>query len=381
MQRQRALVVRGIPAQRVGAPKKKKNKNKKKNKAGSNPSLPNSRAVGFAVSHGGMDYIQCVLSPRDGPMAHVPWGYPIRSRLVRTKCTGIFTSGASGCPFVSVNPWRMIASDWNPVQYSNSSYVSPSSTVLTNSLAGVIGGNSNSDYTLADLTANPTMNFRLVSAGLYASATSSLTTRAGTLFAFTEPDHASIVGLAGVSGQSLDSIQSYEGCHCQATPMDNREVHCIWGTPEQPSEAEFASYSDMKNQQDVLNTYTGSTSTTSAEFVSSDPAFAMLYHYNMIIACPDASQTTFRFECYAVFEISGKTVTGKSGGNSDPNAFSAISGYLQSSPGKHDQKGTVGDVASWAMKQSGVMDGKGNVQWATVGNYAAAAGKAIATLL
>jgi len=131
----------------------------------------------------------------------------------------------------------------------------------------------------------------------------------------------------------------------------------------------------------VLQTLTGSTLTTATEFVASDPASSMLYHYNMVIACPDAPTTTFRFEAYAVFEISGQTVVGKSGGNSDPSAFAAVSGFLQSTPGKHDQNATVGDVANWALKNSGVVDSKGNVQWSNVGSYVAAAGKVVSALL
>lgn len=306
-------------------------------------------------------------------MAPVPYGFPVRSRLVRVKCTGTCTSGAGGCPFVAVNPWRMAANDGSAVYYSTSAYVTGAGVTLDNAATGVASANSNSDYSQVSL-ASSKINYRVVSCGLYMSPTSSLTARAGSLVCFTEPSHENLVGSSanGILGKSLNQIMAYESCRVRACPMSNQEHSVLWGTPENETEVGWFDRGDYDQLNTLATGVSWGLSTGEArEFLSTLPEYQLWWNYPIIAFSPDGPQTSFRFEVYAVIEFTGGTLTGKTPGNSDPVAFAAASNYVQQSPKIADSTPVQGmsgvrNVLAFAGKSTGYFNDKGEVQWGKV---------------
>lgn len=335
------------------------------------------------ITHGGCDYIACVLNPRTGPLARVPYGFPIRSRTLRVKATGTFTSDgtiAGSVPFVAVNPWRLIASDGGGVIYSTATYQGLSSGAPDSGAAGVIVSGSNSDYTLASLN-NENIQFRLVGASLEVSATSGALTRQGSLVVFTEPGHENFVTQFGgaVVGTSYDNISSYEGNRVRAVPMSDKVERTIWGVPEKPSEAEWLSYFDLAENTSYLVT-AGLTSQQANDFAANMSETAPWYNFNMIAYALGSTTGgvggtagTFRYEVHGVFEISGRSITGKGAGVSDPVAYQAAANYIQRTPNSTQIGGDYKDVLRYLGQQLGVVTPSGDVNWKGVASTATAA--------
>lgn len=359
--------------------KRSKSKAKPKTKKGKAKQPANAKQLRAAsihdqirLTHGGYDYIACVLDPRAGPLARVPYGFPVRSRTMRVKCTGTFTcaNAASTAAWVCVNPWRLIANDTVSVVATNASYVGIDTSFMSDTSAGVSYFSSNSDYTVAALSV-PTISFRLVSAELNVSATSSLLSRQGSLYLMTEPSHENFLAQAGnlIDGVSPATVSNYEGCRVRAIPMSNQIERCIWGTPEKPGEVEWLNLGQLDDERTLL-VASGLSAQQANQFLASDMGYGPYYSNSMCAivsgGTSGTSATVCRFEVYAVFEVVGNTVTGRGPGVSDPVAFQAASNYIQRTPGSTQIGGTAKDALVYLGQQMGYVSPKGDVQYGSL---------------
>jgi hypothetical protein len=275
---------------------------------------------------------------------------------------------------VAVCPWRLVANDANGVKYSDGTYATPASSNFAAASTGVLNANSNSEYTKSSLNAEA-MVFRLVGASLEVSSQTAVLSRSGALVNFTEPAHENLLsqGAGAIVGQSADSIMSYEGCRVRAVPVSDRIEKAIWGVPEKPSEADWLSYFSIEENDSYLQTM-GLTQNEASDYIATDPSMAPWYSYNMIAFAPGSadgtSSGTYRYEVYAVFELSGRTVTGKQPGCSDPVAYQAAANWIQRTPGSTQVPSSARDALRYLGQSLGYVTPEGNVSWGAVVNTA-----------
>lgn len=345
------------------------------------------------LTHGGHDYIECVLQPRVGPLARVPYGFPVRSRTLRVKCTGTFTASpttAGATAFLVLSPWRMISNSDACVWFTTNAYTGTDTTVMDASSVGVTVASSNSDYsgTTGSLD-NTTVAFRLVAAELDVSVTSSSLSRQGSLVVFTEPSHENLLAQnsSAIPGQTPATVMNYEGCRVRAVPMGNAVERCIWGTPEKPGETEWFSYGQWADELGYL-TSAGLTVPQANAYLAGDAGYGAWYGANMCAIASggttggaSGTATVYRFEAYAVFEVVGATITGRGPGCSDPVAFQAASNYVQRTPGATQVSGSAKDALAYLAKQAGYVDQKGNIQYGALAKDAYSAVSAAASFL
>jgi hypothetical protein len=330
------------------------------------------------LTHGGHDYIECVLNPRAGPLARVPYGFPVRSRTLRVKCTGTFTAnGPTGdaTAWCAFNPWRAIANGTACVYATGSTYTGNDTVAMDIASAGIFNFSSNSDYSgIAGSLDETNVAFRLVGAELNVSTTSSSLTRQGSLFVFTEPSHENLVAQAGSSipGITPAKVMTYEGARVRAVPMGNTVERCIWGTPEKPGEVEWLSFGQLQDELGYL-VASGLSNNQANAYLSGDMGYGPWYGMNMVAICSGGctggaggTATSFRFEAYAVFEIVGQAITGRGPGVSDPIAFQAASNYIQRTPGSTQINGTAKDALTYLGQQLGYVTPKGDVQYGSL---------------
>lgn len=360
---------------------KQAKRNKKNKQPKAKPKVSKPRAAPKAptthdllrLTHGGHDYIECVLNPRVGPLAKVPYGFPVRSRSLRVKCTGTFTcsSAAGSVAWLCVNPWRMISNTSNCAIGTATGYTGTDTTPMSDASANLSSFTSNSDYSGASLSGSTTIAFRLVAAELAVSATSSMTSRQGSLFVFTEPSHENMMAQQNntIDGISPATVSNYEGCRVRAIPMGNQVERCIWGTPEKPGEVEWISKASLDDEETYLVASGLSTQQANA-YLSADMGYAPWYGNTMCAVVlggsSGTSATVCRFEAYAVFEVVGTTITGRSPGCSDPVAFQAASNFIQRTPGSTQLHGTARDALVYLGQQAGYVSKNGDVQYGSL---------------
>lgn len=380
--------------QALKAPVAVKTAQKKAKKAKGLQSQNAQHSVHDAVrlTPGGAAYIECVLNPRTGPLARVPYGFPVRSRTVRTKCIGTFTASATtaGATAMCVlNPWRMIFNDVTCAYATGSASTCVDTTLISNSAGNLDQPfTANSDYGSTSLTSN-TIAYRLVGAELGVSVVSSALSRQGSLVVMTEPSHENVLNQFSATiapNLTANILMSGEGCRVRGVPMSNAVERCVWGTPEKPGETEWLSYGQLTNELTYL-TAAGMTSSQANSYLAGDAGYGAYYGFNMIAIAPggttggaSGTATVYRFEAYAVFEIVGSTITGRGPGCSDPIAFQAASNWIQRTPGSTQVPGTARDALSYLGQQMGYVDRKGDVVWGAVGKTAASAAAYAATL-
>lgn len=325
------------------------------------------------LTHGGHDYIECVLNPRTGPLAKVPYGFPVRSRSLRTKVTGTFTcsSVAGSVAWLCVNPWRMISNSAICATATASGYTGTDTTAMSDASANLSTFSSNSDYNNTSLTGSTTIAYRLVAAELAVSATSSMTSRQGSLFVFTEPSHENLMAQQGnvIDGVTPATVSNYEGCRVRAIPMGNQIERCVWGTPEKPGEVEWISKASLDDEEAYL-VAAGLSSAQANAYLSADMGYAPWYGNTMCAVVlggsSGTSATVCRFEAYAVFEVVGTTITGRTPGCSDPVAFQAASNFIQRTPGSTQLHGTARDALVYLGQQAGYVSKNGDVQYGSL---------------
>ncbi len=380
--------------QALKAPTAAKSAQKKAKKQQGSKSQNNPHSVHDAVrlTPGGAAYIECVLNPRTGPMARVPYGFPVRSRTVRTKCIGTFTAQATtaGATAVCVlNPWRMIFNDLTSVYATGSASTMTDSSYISNSTSNCDQAFlSNSDYSSTSLDSN-TVAYRLVGAELDVSVVSSSLSRQGSLVVMTEPSHENVLNQysgAITPNMTPTALMSGEGCRVRGVPMSNAVERCIWGTPEKPGETEWISYGQLSDEVTYL-TAAGLTNAQANAYLAGDAGYSAHYGFNMIAIASggttggaSGTATVYRFEAYAVFEVVGSTITGRGPGCSDPIAFQAASNWIQRTPGSTQVPGTARDALSYLGQQMGYVKKNGDVDWGAAGQTAVKAATYVATL-
>jgi len=265
----------------------------------------------------------------------------------------------------------MISNNASCAFATSSGYTGTDTVAMSDSSANLALFTSNSDYSNASLSGSTTIAFRLVAAELAVSATSSMTSRQGSLFVFTEPSHENLLAQAAntIDGVTPVTVSNYEGCRVRAVPMGNQIERCIWGTPEKPGEVEWISKGSLDDEQAYLIA-AGLTNDQAIAYLAGDMGYAPWYSSNMCaIVLGGSSGTTAtvcRFEAYAVFEVVGTTVTGRSAGCSDPIAFQAASNYIQRTPGSTQLYGSAKDALTYLGQQSGYVSKNGDVQYGSL---------------
>jgi hypothetical protein len=170
-------------------------------------------------------------------------------------------------------------------------------------------------------------------------------------------------------GQTFDQIQSTLGTKKEPVPMDSSQKVIVWGTPETDGEAGWTSLFAVEENKSYLITM-GLTGSQANDYVANDPATQHWWMSPMIFFATGASQTSFDWNAYAVFEVKGRTITGVTGSRADPDAYSAVAGFMTSTPYKHVERHTAKDVGKWALEQTGFMTSDGNVHWGKVAETA-----------
>lgn len=284
--------------------KKKQNKQQGKQPAVRQKSSVDQRFRTFGhLSDCGRDYAKTLSNPFTGPLGCVPSTHPIMTQKVRVFTRGSFAcSKTTGTGFIICDPLNSMFNDASCVSYSINSYAA-TDLISNNLAAGVNGAFSNSPYTSAQFNEGADGNQgRVVGCGLRIRYTGTSMFNSGSIYAFHDPTHTTIVGStsANIAGELLAT-------RFQAGSRD-------WLT---------VLYSPVYEDDYTL--------IDPAAVASSAAANVERWYMGFLItgAQLDPNFATYDYEMYTVFEAQGRNVRGMTKAHSDPLGLSAVVNVAQ----------------------------------------------------
>jgi hypothetical protein len=280
----------------------KRNANKRQAKQ-----IVNARIPGTTVAQCTKSYVRALTNPftnfRELPC--IPDTLVNPSFKFSSKCQGIFTTGATGVGWVTVNPWFMcynngtdfgVASS-KPVACTDISYplgIYSWQVVAGVPTLGVVTSNSNSQFTFADF-ANNGWDYRLVACGLKVKYIGSSFRNQGRYIVYREQGNDPVPN--PVMSSTLLTDQYSNTCPVNGT----KEVVVTY----QPAEFTYTSYKDHAFYQPLNTTPT-----------SQIPYTMLIYVEGGDTEIPQA----FEYEVVAYFEVLGRRLT-LTPSHSDPVGF------------------------------------------------------------
>lgn len=240
-------------------------------------------------------YVQALANPKSAPLVGVPSSWPIApSFKARSWCIGTTTIGGGGVGFVMVAPLRTYFNDANSVYTSSQSY-GLAALPTTFVEAGVVSNQTNATYSSSDIAAgNQNVQARLVGCAATIKYTGTELNLSGEVIALRHPDNQALTG-------GLTASQLLQYPNAVVVPMTSKrpEVRVVW-LPLDSTDVDY-----------------GAGSTTSP--------ISMAFHIT------GASNSTYHYEVFNIYEIIGPTIPARSASHSDPVGLAAVISAAESS--------------------------------------------------
>lgn len=258
------------------------------------------------LSNCGSDYARAIANPFTGPLACVPGQFPIQTRKLRVYTRGTFYIGMNSAGFIFASPPNAIANDSDCVNFSTNNYAGDGT--FTGIADGgpygtVAGARSNSDYTKADFGGTGgTSQMRIVSAGLRVRYTGKELDKSGSMYAFQDPTHNSLVGVTPT--QIANEAQARR---CQVS----REWTTVLYNPVQESDYQL---------------------TTNSFPPSIGSGSALAWYMGVMVTGCVVTGSSFDYEFYVTYEVNGRNVRGMTRTHSDPLAVAAVVNVATAQP-------------------------------------------------
>jgi hypothetical protein len=304
--------------QNKNLPKKKKKRTKRLSRVRKDVdvALKDLHFSGFGVKAGGglmvrqrksalsdctHEYACCLVNPFTGPLACVPNFPVLQTRKVRYFARGNFSTGVSGIGWIACDPNYGVTSDFAMTFFTLPAYTL---NVVNFADTNVGFSSSNSDYVHTVFGASGTgAEWRVVSCGLRIRYTSTELNRGGQIFALTEPSHNSVQNF------SQGDINGYT--ETKWFPVTDRDwVTIVW-------------YPILSYEFDFSNTFILFNPVGGAYLAQA--SFPMVFY----ITAP-GTPITFDYECFAVYELNGLHIQGKTVSHADASGFASVHSAIAS---------------------------------------------------
>lgn len=244
------------------------------------------------------DYARALANPFTGPLACVPSFPAFLTRRARVYCKGVLTtSSTNSFGYILAEPTNMVANDIDAVSVSTAA---SAVTAAQNTVAGdaaIALFRTNSEYTQAQFgTGAGLLQYRVVAMGIRVRYIGTNLNEGGILIGLHEPDHDTLVG----SGITQFDAQ-----------VESRRmiVGKRWTT---------VLYKPVNSVDANLRPNFALASTNTA------------WYMGFVIQSAVTAQN-FEFEVYAIHELEGRTLRGKTPSHSDPVGYSSVSSVAATS--------------------------------------------------
>ncbi len=294
--------------------KKAQKKNKKQRRVSPNSNgnaLGNGVATHIHLGPNTVNWMRALSNPESAPLAGVPVAPVQRARSLRVFAKGTLKTGdtsTSSTGFVAMNPEGGVSNDSATasggfVRASDLGTFAGSTIGLAGT--GVSGFNSNSDYTSAQVgTGNTQFEYRVVAAKLRVRYTGTELNRGGEIVGLLDPNHFSLQGRSQAS--LLTDIDAVK------LPVVQKWATLRW-KPFSSQSRNDAVYNS------ALPTYTPAATDTS-------------FYMGIMLTAPSvATQLTFEWEAYAVYQAYGPLIRGVECVPADILGYNAVSSALLTS--------------------------------------------------
>lgn len=251
---------------------------------------PKPASQSCALSKVAAAYADALARPDVGPLVGIPNGDTIFSKKIRVFSRGTAAAGANGNLHILCQPFAALANDLNVLAVVGNLTALPDNTPTLCMSAG--GVTSNSPYASADFAATTGVQGRLVSAKLRIKFIGTALNAGGVHHGIQEPTHGSLhakteVDFLKTTCSHMRSITHGEDWfEITYRPVDKHDTSWI-DTITRTSASEWTAKSDGVGM-----------------------AYAQYPFMATITKCPAASQNIL-YEFWAVIEVAGPTVTGK----------------------------------------------------------------------
>lgn len=265
---------------------KPRKKTKSSNKAGQ------SRAVSMPCLSGcARDYARALVNPFTGPLACVPSFPALMTRRMRCWSKGTFTtSSTNSFGYILAEPTNMVVNDVDAVACSTAA---SNVTVAANTVAGdpnIALFRSNSEYVQAQIGSGAGLvQYRIVAMGIRIRYIGTNLNQGGIINGLHEPDHDTLVG---------NGISQFDA----QTEARRLPVTRNWAT---------VVFKPVNSVNFNFANATGGSSTNTA------------WYMGFVLQSAVPSQT-YEFEVYAIYELEGRIIRGKTPSHADPVGLSSV---------------------------------------------------------